>query len=95
MAERFPRKTKVKIPFLLTEAVKNGRAILFLGAGASKECRNKTGDTPPNADQLRDIISQKYLGKLMPGRTVMAVAEMAIENGAGSNLVWCLTNSIN
>ena len=92
MAERFPRKTKVKIPFLLTEAVKNGRAILFLGAGASKECRNKTGDTPPNADQLRDIISQKYFGKLMPGRTVMAVAEMAIENGAGSNLVFQTVN---
>ena len=92
MAERFPRKRKVKIPFLLTEAVKNGRAILFLGAGASKECRNKTGDTPPNADQLRDIISQKYFGKLMPGRTVMAVAEMAIENGAGSNLVFQTVN---
>ena len=86
MAERVPKKMKVEIPFLLREAVRNGRAILFLGAGASKECRNKSGETPPDADQLRDIISQKYFGKLMPRRTVMAVAEMAIENGAGSRV---------
>lgn len=92
MAERLPKKTRVEIPFLLTEAVKSGRAILFLGAGASKECRNKAGDTPPNAEQLRDILSQKYFGKLMPERNVMAVAEMAIENGAGSNLVFQTVN---
>ena len=92
MTERLPKKSKVEMPFLLTEAVKSGRAILFLGAGASKECRNKTGDTPPNSDQLRDIISQKYFGKLMPRRTVMAVAEMAIEAGAGTNLVFQTVN---
>lgn len=92
MAERLPKKKKVEIPFLLTESVKSGRAILFLGAGASKECRNKTGNTPPNAEQLRDIISQKYFGKLMPKRNVMTVAEMAIENGAGSNLVFQTVN---
>src|SRR5665213_4330846 len=79
---------KIEIPFLLSEAVKNGRAILFLGAGASKECKNARGDTPPNAEQLRDILSTKYLGKLMPKRDVMSVAEMAIENGAGRNLVF-------
>jgi SIR2-like domain len=78
----------IEIPFLLGEAVKNGRAILFLGAGASKECKNKAGETPPNSDQLRDILSQKYFGKLMPKRNVMTVAEMAIENGAGRNLVF-------
>jgi hypothetical protein len=61
--------------------VKNGRAILFLGAGASKECKNSRGETAPNADQLRDILSQKYMGKLMPKRTLMSVAEMAIDNG--------------
>ena len=92
MAERVTQKMKVEIPFVLQEAVKNGRVVLFLGAGASKECRNESGDTPPDADQLRDIISQKYFGKLMPRRTVMAVAEMAIANGAGSNLVFQTVN---
>jgi tetratricopeptide (TPR) repeat protein len=84
---------KIEIPFLLSEAVKNGRAILFLGAGASKECRNTRGDTPPNAEQLRDVLSTKYLGKLMPKRDVMSVAEMAIENGAGRNLVFDTVSS--
>src|ERR1700720_4020816 len=86
---RPPRKSrKIDIPFLLQEAVKNDRAILFLGAGASKECKNSLGGTPPNADQLRDILSQKYMGKLMPKRTLMSVAEMAIANGAGYSLVF-------
>ena len=90
-----PRKTpnNVQIPFLLGEAVKNGRAILFLGAGASKECKDSKEKRPPNGEELRDIISQKYFGKLMPKRTVMSVAEMAIENGAGSNLVFETVNS--
>lgn len=73
--------------------MKNGRAVLFLGAGASKECKNAKGDTPPNANQLRDIISMKYMGKMMPNRTVMTVAEMAIESGAGSNLVFETVNT--
>lgn len=87
------KKNTIEIPFLLGEAVKNGRAILFLGAGASKECKNAKGETPPNAEQLRDVISTKYMGKLMPKRTVMTVAEMAIENGAGSNLVFETVNT--
>ena len=47
MPGRSKKSKKVEIPFLLQEAVKNGRAILFLGAGASKECRNNRGETPP------------------------------------------------
>ena len=85
-------KPKLEIPFLLSEAVKGGRVILFLGAGASKECANKTGDRPPNAEQLRDIISTKYFGKLMPKRNVMSVAEMAISSGAGQSLVFETVN---
>jgi tetratricopeptide (TPR) repeat protein len=80
--------TKVSIPFLLQEAVRNGRAILFLGAGASRECRNAEGKSPPDANQLRDILAQKFFGKPMPGRDVMTVAEMAIESGAGRPLVF-------
>jgi len=87
------KNSAVEIPYLLSEAVKNGRAVLFLGAGASKECRNAKGEMPPDADQLRDIISLKYMGKMMPNRTVMTVAEMAIENGAGSNLVFETVNT--
>ena len=88
MATPSRKSRKIEIPFLLQEAVKNGRAILFLGAGASKECKNSRGETAPGADQLRDVLSQKYMGKLMPKRTLMSVAEMAIANGAGYSLVF-------
>jgi hypothetical protein len=84
---------KVEIPYLLLEAVKSGRVIVFLGAGASKECRNLAGKSPPNADQLRDILSTKYFGKAMPKRNVMSVAEMAIDNGAGQGLVFETVNN--
>lgn len=83
---------KVEIPFLLAEAVKNGRAILFLGAGASKECKNAEGKTPPDGEQLRDILALKYFGKPMPNRPVMTVAEMAISTGAGRSLVFDTIN---
>ncbi len=90
MAES-PKKNSskpIEIPFLLQEAVRNGRAILFLGAGASKECRNAAGNSPPNGEQLRDLLAQKFLGKPMGNRSLMTVAEMAIETGAGKNLVF-------
>ena len=87
------RKKKVEIPFLLQEAVKNSRAILFSGAGASKECKNASGSSPPDANQLRDILAQKYFGKPMPNRPVMTVAEMAIEAGAGRSLVFDTVSS--
>jgi tetratricopeptide (TPR) repeat protein len=82
------RVRKVEIPFLLQEAVRNGRAILFLGAGASKESRNAEGKSPPDANQLRDILAKKFFGKVMTNRDVMTVAEMAIESGAGRPLVF-------
>src|SRR5271166_6317762 len=65
------KRKRIEIPFLLGEAVKSGRAVLFLGAGASKECKNDKGERPPDADGLRDVISIKYMGKRMSNRTVM------------------------
>jgi tetratricopeptide (TPR) repeat protein/cold shock CspA family protein len=77
----------IKIPAVLVEAVKSKRVIPFLGAGASKESKKAAGKQPPDADQLRDILAQKFFGKPMP-RDVMAVAEMAIAVAGGSGLVY-------
>lgn len=93
MSGKGSKNSPVKIPYLLTEAVRSGRAILFLGAGASKECKNEKGERPPNADQLRDILSQKYFGKKMSNRNVMGVSELAISSGAGQNLVFETVNA--
>ena len=92
MPGRSKKSKKVEIPFLLQEAVKNGRAILFLGAGASKECRNSRGETPPDANQLRGILLTQFMGKRMPTRDVMTIAEMAINTGAGRSLVFEAVN---
>jgi cold shock CspA family protein len=78
----------IQIPEVLIEAVKSKRVIPFLGAGASKESRNAAGKTPPDADQLRDILAQKFFGKLIPNRDVMAVSEMAISSAGGTGLVY-------
>jgi SIR2-like domain len=82
------RDANVVIPNPLIEAVKSKRAILFLGAGASKESRNSLGETPPDADQLRDILAQRFFGVSMKNRDVMAVAEMAIASSGGAPLVF-------
>ena len=87
MAKKAP-DTEIVLPTPLAEAIKSKRAIVFLGAGASKESRNAAGKSPPDADQLRDILAQKFFGKPIPNRDVMAVSEMAIASSGGSALVY-------
>ncbi len=93
MSARTPKAPEVEILFLLSEAVKTGRAILFLGAGASKECKNVNGQMPPDGDGLRDLLSSKFFGKVMPKRTLQYVAELAIQSGAVAPLVFNAVNT--
>ncbi|WP_148294306.1 hypothetical protein [Azospirillum sp. B506] len=79
---------KIEIPAPLIEAVKHSRVIPFLGAGASKEAIDPSGNSPPDANQLRDILAQRFFGKPIPNRDLMTVAEMAIRNGSGESLVF-------
>jgi hypothetical protein len=78
----------VSIPPVLIEAVKSRRVIPFLGAGASREAKGPGGKSPPDANALRDILAEKFFGKDMPNRDVMAVAEMAAASAGGSGLVY-------
>lgn len=82
------KKPLISIPTLLSEAVKTKRAVLFLGAGASKEAKDAAGQTPPDASQLRDILAEKFFRREMKNRDVMAVAEMAIASGVGAPRVY-------
>lgn len=82
------KKAPIAIPTLLSEAVKTKRAVLFLGAGASKEAKNAAGQTPPDANQLRDILAEKFFRREMKNRDVMAVAEMAIASSVGAPRVY-------
>ncbi|MCR9123020.1 MAG: SIR2 family protein [Phyllobacteriaceae bacterium] len=76
------------LPHILVEAIKDQRAVIVFGAGASKECRNPAGSTPPNGDQLRDHLAKKFLGVEKEERDLATVAEMAIANGAGQTMVF-------
>jgi hypothetical protein len=51
----------IKLTPWLLEAIQNGEAILFLGAGSTIGARRSDGTLPPNGSQLRDLLSDKFL----------------------------------
>jgi hypothetical protein len=53
-----------EVPDYLAKRLAAGRAILFLGAGASVGCRNQLGRHPPLGGELARILSGGYLGTL-------------------------------
>lgn len=81
-------KVKVELPHVLIEAVKEGRAVIVFGAGASMECRSADSRRPPSADELRDHLAAKFLGTKNEKRDLATVAEMAINAGAGEPQVF-------
>ncbi len=81
-------KGKLELPHVLTEAVKEGRAVIVFGAGASMECRSTDGRRPQSADELRDHLAAKFLGTKNEKRDLATVAEMAINAGAGEPQVF-------
>lgn len=83
------KKSKtIELPHILVEAVKEKRAVLVFGAGASKESKDSLGKMPPDGFQLRDALAKKYLGTSNDDRDLMTVSEMAISNGYGEPLVF-------
>jgi cold shock CspA family protein len=81
-------KGKLELPHVLVEAVKEGRAVMVFGAGASMECRSADGRRPLSADELRDHLATKFLGTKNEKRDLATVAEMAINAGAGEPQVF-------
>lgn len=65
------------IPPTLIDAIKEQRAVLFLGAGASRDAKHPKRDQIPQGDRLRDLISDKFLGGKLKQRPLSAVAAMA------------------
>ena len=57
----------ISVPATLIESMRNQRVVLFLGAGASMESVNTEGERPPSADQLRQLLGQKFFGQPMDG----------------------------
>lgn len=61
----------------LVERVRNGEAILFLGAGASYGSAGPKGEKPVNGEQLRNLLSDKFLGGSYKDKPLATVAEYA------------------
>ena len=67
----------VDIPPALIDAIKEQRAVLFLGAGASQNAKHPKGDKIPQGDHLRDLICDKFLGGGLKEKSLTVVASMA------------------
>ncbi|MFO7603806.1 MAG: SIR2 family protein [Gammaproteobacteria bacterium] len=66
-----------KLSDYLIDKICSGEAILFLGAGAIKGAKSKDGFEPPDANQLRDILSDSFLGGAKKSCSLAQVAEFA------------------
>ena len=52
----------MEIPSYLETQIREGKVVLFLGAGASREARDAAGLKAPTGSELRDLLSEKFLG---------------------------------
>jgi hypothetical protein len=52
----------MNIPAELVDAVSEGRAVLFLGAGASRGAKDEKGNDIPTATGLAELIVNRFLG---------------------------------
>ena len=67
----------MEIPSDLVEQARNGRIVLFLGAGASRGARNRQGKQPPLGDELRVLIVKRFLTEKHSSDNLAWVAEFA------------------
>lgn len=67
----------MSLPPALVESVRNGNAVLFLGSGALIGASLGSGDIPLGND-LRDLLSDKFLEGAFKGETLHYVSDLAI-----------------
>lgn len=66
------------IPQSLLAEVRSGRAVLFLGAGASRGARGPAGATPPTAPDLASGMARRFLGEEYVAYPLDMVADLAL-----------------
>ena len=67
------------LPSSLLDAVKEQRAVLFLGTGASMRARHPANAAIPSGGSLKEQISDQFLGGALKNRSLQAVAAMAAD----------------
>src|SRR5437667_11367242 len=66
------------LPTDLIHQVRQGRAVLFLGAGAARKAKDRNGKEPPLGYELRDSIAERFLTDKYTSEALTWVAELAI-----------------
>ena len=81
----------IAVPQVLSDAVRDGLAILFLGAGASLGARHPEGKKIPQTSMLRDLLCDKFLDGKLKDRPLAEIAQYC-ENEIGlvalQNYIW-------
>jgi hypothetical protein len=70
------------LPATVLNSIKEGRAILFLGAGASYDGILRGAPTKITADKLKEQLSDRFLGGMYKDRPLMTVADFARNEGS-------------
>lgn len=68
----------MELPDSLVSEVRSGRVVLFLGAGASFGSSTPNENSPPSGLELRDMLSQRFLGGKYGQEPLAWVSELAI-----------------
>ena len=68
----------IEIPGALANQVRDGNAVVFLGAGASREAQRTDGTKCPTAAVLTEKLADKFLGGKFKNAPLNQVAEYAI-----------------
>lgn len=66
-----------ELPQALLSALREGRAVLFLGAGASSGARAADGDKIPTAQELADLLAGEFLDDTFKGEELRVVYDLA------------------
>jgi len=78
-------KKKLALPNSLIDAMREQRALLFLGSGASLGSVTPKGEAMPTARKLADAIADKFLSSKFKSKDLMRVSELALSQ-AGSSI---------
>lgn len=72
----------VQIPDYLLTQIREGNAVLVLGAGASRAARDKNGLEPPDGPALARLLSARFLGNKFLDAPLNQVSEYAISEAS-------------
>lgn len=70
---------KIQLPLGLISSVRDQRAVLFLGAGASLEARSRARKKPPTGDDLRDMICDRFFEGEYKTYDLASASEFAVD----------------